>query len=199
MSTRGLDPKQALDLLLAGNQRFIAGRATHSHQDSARRMELAVGQKPLGIVLTCSDSRVAPEILFDQGLGDIFVVRTAGNVADDIVLGSIEYAVEHLGCRLILVLGHDKCGAVTAAAQSGEAPGHIASIVSAIRPAVEAAKGQDGNTIKNAVLENVRLVVRRLIGCPPILDRAVNEARVQVNGAVYELETGAVSLVPLLN
>ncbi len=195
MSTSGIDPKQALEMLLSGNSRYVSGNAVRPHQDTARRTELAAGQKPFAIVLTCSDSRVAPEILFDQGLGDIFVVRTAGNIADDVALGSIEYAAEHLGSRLIVVLGHQKCGAVTAAVQGGDAQGHIASIIRAIQPAVSAVKGQEGDAILNATIQHVRLTVSQIAACPPIIDTMATKGQLQVVGALYALDKGTVTLI----
>ncbi len=133
---------QALQTLLDGNKRFAAGRQLHPNQGKERRDEVAKGQKPFAIIVGCSDSRIPPEILFDQGIGDLFIIRLAGNIVDDMALGSIEYAADHLGSRLVVVLGHSKCGAVTATAQGGEAHGHIGSIVKAIAPAVDRAKGK---------------------------------------------------------
>ncbi|HET7536058.1 MAG TPA: carbonic anhydrase [Candidatus Didemnitutus sp.] len=132
----GPSPDQALSKVMEGNARFAAGKAIHPDQTAARRIEQAKAQTPFAIVLTCADSRVAPEMYFDQGIGDLFVIRNAGNILDDHVFGSIEYAVEHLHVSLILVVGHDKCGAVTAAIEDGEAPGHIPSIVNEIAPFV---------------------------------------------------------------
>ncbi|MBA3939351.1 MAG: carbonic anhydrase, partial [Planctomycetes bacterium] len=120
---------QALQRLMEGNARYVAGKATHPHQDAARRAEVTNVQKPIAIIVTCADSRVGPEVVFDQGLGDIFVLRVAGNVADDDVQASIEYAVEHLNVNLVMVLGHERCGAVKAALAGGELPGHLAGLI----------------------------------------------------------------------
>ena len=122
---------QALKKLLEGNERCRSGQAQHPRQDARRRKEITKGQKPFAVIVGCSDSRIPPPMIFDQGLGDLFVIRVAGNIADSVVLGSIEYAVEHLGCKLVVVLGHGKCGAVTAAAEGGKAPGHIEAVLKA--------------------------------------------------------------------
>ena len=195
MTHTSMSPEQAWNLLLEGNQRYVAGQPAHVHQSIERRTEVVAGQHPGAIVLTCSDSRVPPEILFDQGIGDIFVVRTAGNVADDVALGSIEYAVEHLGVQLVVVLGHQKCGAVAATVQGGEVPGHLPSIVNAIKPAVDQTRGQGGDPVDNAVRANVRLIVAQLRACQPILAEQVHTGHLKVVGAYYSLETGAVSLI----
>ena len=192
--TAPMTAEKALSMLLEGNLRYVSGQSIHPNQTLERRAELSSGQKPFAVILACSDSRVAPEILFDQGLGDLFVVRNAGNVADDVVLGSIEYAVEHLGAPLVVVLGHQSCGAVSAAVQSSEAPGHIQDVVSAIQPAVEMARGEEGDPLTNAIRANVRLVVDEVAGSEPILAEWVDEHGVRVVGAVYNLESGVVEV-----
>ena len=153
-----LTADEALARLMEGNQRFVSGRAIHPNQTVERRAALAGGQTPIAIVLTCSDSRVAPELYFDQGLGDLFVIRNAGNVLDDHALGSMEYAVDHLHVPLILVVGHGKCGAVSAAVAGAHAPGHIQSIVDSIAPVVDGIKDQPGDKLDNAVRANARHV-----------------------------------------
>lgn len=187
-------PADALARLKAGNQRFIAGKLQHPHQDPKRRAELATGQRPFAIVLGCADSRTSPEVLFDQGLGDLFVVRVAGNVLDDHVLGSIEYAVDHFGAQLIVVLGHKRCGAVQAAKETldskTEAPAHINSLVTAIQPAVEATRGADVEATVNANVENV---VQSLRSSEPVLKKEVEAGAFTVVGAYYDLDTGAVA------
>ncbi len=143
----GVAPAEAISKLKEGNGRYTSGNLQHPGQTSERRAELAKTQHPFATILSCSDSRVPPEIVFDQGLGDLFIVRVAGNVINDEGLGSVEYSVDHLGSRLILVLGHQNCGAVKAAretiAAKGNAPGHIESLVTAIKPAVEATAKED--------------------------------------------------------
>ena len=182
--------------LISGNKRYVDGNPTHPNQSASRRRELAQGQNPRVAVLACADSRVAPEIIFDQGLGDLFVVRVAGNVANDHILGSLEYAVEHLGTRLIVVLGHKRCGAVAAACAGGEAPGHIASLVQALAPAVDnisaSQNPSDDGRVDLVAKENVRLTVERLQSCGPILAELVRQGKLEVAGAFYDLDTGTV-------
>jgi carbonic anhydrase len=187
-------PAEALARLKAGNQRFIAGKLQHPHQNPKRRTELATGQRPFAIVLGCADSRTSPEVLFDQGLGDLFVIRVAGNILDDHALGSIEYAVDHLGAQLIVVLGHQRCGAVQAAKETldskAEAPAHINSIVAAIQPAVEATRGAD---VEATIKANTDNVVQSLRSSEPVLKKEVEAGAITVLGAYYDLDTGAVA------
>jgi carbonic anhydrase len=189
---------EALKLLLAGNQRFVDGTLKSVTRDelAQRRAELVQGQKPFAIVLCCSDSRVGPEIVFDQELGNLFVVRTAGEVLDAAGIGSIEYAVAHLGSPLLLVLGHEHCGAVAAAVADAKEPGHIANIVKAIRPAVVRTKGEPGDPLQNAVRANVQDIAAGLRSTNPVLSERVNTGRLKVKGAVCSLKTGNVELVP---
>ena len=189
-----LTADQALQRLIEGNGRYMAGAATHPDQTTQRRAELANGQFPFAIVLTCSDSRVAPEIFLDQGLGDLFVIRNAGNILDDHVIGSIEYAVEHLHVPLVLVVGHEKCGAVSAALAGGEMPGHIRSVVEALEPAVEAAKNLPGDKVDNAVRANVQRVAEILTHVEPILQEALSHGKLRVVPARYDLATGRVEI-----
>jgi carbonic anhydrase len=196
-TTADVTPAQAKVLLVKGNARFVSGQTQHPHQTPERRTELAAGQHPFAAILGCSDSRTGPEILFDQGLGDLFVVREAGNVVDDHAIGSIEYAVEHLHLSLIVVLGHQRCGAVAAArevvAAKGHAEGHIESLVVAIRPAVEATIGQDAEATCKA---NIRNVVRTLRTSEPMLRHMVESGDIKVVGAYYDLDTGVVTFLP---
>ncbi|MBI4550663.1 MAG: carbonic anhydrase [Candidatus Latescibacteria bacterium] len=185
----------ALARLMDGNKRFVAGQLTHPDQTRQRRESLAKSQTPFAVILSCSDSRVPPEIVFDAGLGNLFVVRVAGNVVDDVALGSIEYAVEHLGAPLVMVLGHERCGAVTAATQPGEPEAHIKSLVQAIKPAVDAVKGQPGDLVDNAIAANVRLGVKQLGTSREILGKHLDEHKLTIVGARYDLDTGAVEIV----
>jgi carbonic anhydrase len=189
-------PAEARAVLVEGNARFSAGSTQHPRQTPGRRAELSSSQHPVAVILGCADSRTGPEILFDQGLGDLFVVREAGNVVDDHALGSIEYAVEHLHTPLIVVLGHERCGAIGAArdtvAAHAHAEGHIESLVASIRPAVEATAGQDAEATCKA---NVRNVVKALRASEPILRRTTAEGRVEVLGAYYDLDTGVVTFL----
>ena len=189
-------PAEAISKLKEGNGRYTSGNLQHPGQTTERRTELAKTQHPFAAIVSCSDSRVPPEIVFDQGLGDLFVVRVAGNVINDEGLGSIEYTVDHLGTRLILVLGHQSCGAVKAAretiAAKGKAPGHIESLVTAIKPAVEATAKDDLDTTVKA---NVKNVVQALRSSTPILKAKVDSGEVKVIGGYYSLDTGAVTFL----
>ena len=182
--------------LKAGNDHHVAKRYQHPHQTAARQRALSSEQHPHATILSCADSRVAPEIILDQGLGDLFDVRVAGNVASDTELASIEYAASHLHTPLIVVLGHQKCGAVTAAAEGGDAEGHLPSLLALIRPAVERAKTQPGDLIDNAVRINVENVVRQVRGSTPVLAALVDRGALTVVGAVYSLDTGKVAWLP---
>lgn len=191
----GMSPSAALAKLQRGNVRAAKGAAVHPRQDKARRRDTAKAQQPFAVVLACSDSRVAPELVFDQGMGDLFVVRVAGNVVDDNALGSIEYAVEHLGASLVVVLGHERCGAVKAALDGGEAPGHIGSLVHAIQPAIDETRGAKGDSLDLAVRANVARVVRQLRESEPLLKKAVDEKKIEVVGMEYDLDSGKVELL----
>jgi carbonic anhydrase len=182
----------ALAELKAGNDHHVRHQYQHPHESIARQRELTTGQHPLAEILSCSDSRVPPEIIFDQGLGDLFVVRVAGNVASDVEIGSLEYGAEHLHIPLLVVLGHESCGAVTAALQGG-AEAHIAALVNLIKPAVEKSRGQKGDAVANAVRANVQLVVQQLRASTPVLSELVAHRKLKIVGGVYSLETGRVT------
>jgi carbonic anhydrase len=192
MTTATPADKSPMRQLEAGNHRFVSGVPLHPNQSSDHRGNLAAGQSPMAVVVSCSDSRVPPEMVFDQGLGDLFVVRTAGEVVDDQAIGSVEYAVEHLHAHLIVVMGHDACGAVAATIAGGDAPGHIGSIVKAIQPAVDKARKDQGDLLDNAINENVRLVVSQLKKADPILSHEVETGELKIVGARYNLSTGQV-------
>lgn len=187
--------EQALQTLLAGNQLFAKGETKTTHRSPARRQEIASGQHPLAIVVTCSDSRVVPELIFDQGLGDLFVVRTAGEVVDNAALGSIEYAASHLHVPLLIVLGHKRCGAVDATLQGGEAHGHLVHLVSAIAPAVEKARAEQGDVLNQAICNHVAQVVEALSASQPILAPLAESGALKIIGAYYDLDTGLVELL----
>jgi carbonic anhydrase len=186
---------KTLQKLIDGNKRYVSARPIHPNQGKERREEVVKGQHPFAVVVGCSDSRVPPEIIFDQGLGDLFTIRVAGNIVDDVALGSIEYAVGHLDTKLIIVLGHGKCGAVSATVQGGEAHGHIGSIVNAILPALEQAKGRSGDLIENTIRANVELVVSQIQSSKPILASLVQESKIQVIGAYYNMDNGVVEFI----
>ena len=194
-TTPSVTPVVAWRKLTIGNRRFATGHTQHPNQTTGRREEVAKSQHPFAVIVGCSDSRLSPEIVFDQGLGDLFVVRVAGNIVDDNALGSIEYAVEHLGARLIVVLGHEKCGAVAAAVASDHADGHVDSIVKAIQPAVVKAKAEPGDVVDNAVKENVRQVVTEIRTSEPVLEKLVKSGKIRVIGARYDLDSGRLQLV----
>jgi carbonic anhydrase len=189
-------PAEAIARLKDGNNRYTNGNLQHPGQTTERRAELAKSQHPFAIIVSCSDSRVPPEIVFDQGLGDLFICRVAGNVINDESLGSIEYAVVHLGVRLILVLGHQRCGTVQAAketiAAKGKALGHIESLVTAMKPAVEATVNAD---LDATIKANVKHVVDALRSTTPILKPKVDADELKVVGANYSLDTGFVSFL----
>jgi len=179
----------ALAKLNEGNLRFATSEVSQSKPTAARRAETAQEQHPFAIILGCADSRTAPELIFDQNLGDLFVIRTAGNLVDDHALGSIEYAVAHLGARLVVVLGHQRCGAVKAALESDHAPGHIESLVRDIQPAVKAAKGKPGDPLSATVTENARQVAAQIKTKAALGDLA---KEVRIVSAVYDLDTGKI-------
>ena len=186
----------ALAELKLGNEHHVRHLYSHPHETATRARELVSGQHPHAEILSCADSRVPPEIIFDQGLGDLFVVRVAGNVATDTELGSLEYGAEHLHIPLLIVLGHESCGAVTAAVQAGEAEGHIAALVKLIKPAVDKSRGLPGDPVANAVRTNVELVVEQLRSSTPVLSELVAHGKLKIVGGVYSLETGEVRWLP---
>ena len=195
MRGAGISADEALARLLDGNKRYTGGKPAHPHQTAARRTEIAKGQAPFAAILGCSDSRAAVEVIFDQGLGDLFVVRVAGNIADEAGLGSLEYGVGVLRVPLVMVLGHSRCGAVEAAVKGTEVPGHIAALVRAITPAVDSVKGKPGDALDNAVRANAAMTVERLKGTKPVLAEAVEKGALKIVGGRYDLDTGAVEII----
>ncbi|HEY6412263.1 MAG TPA: carbonic anhydrase [Edaphobacter sp.] len=190
-----------LKLLLEGNKRFAAGAITHPRRAPADFKPLATGQNPIAAIVSCSDSRVSPEILFDVGIGDIFAIRIAGNYingAGAAVKGSVEYAVAELGVNLIMVLGHSQCGAVKAAIQhihdNDALPGAINDLVNAIKPAVLESENLPGNKLENAIRANVRRGVETLSQLEPIIAPRVKSGQLKVVGATYSLATGKVEI-----
>jgi carbonic anhydrase len=198
----GLTAQDVLADLMAGNERFVSGRPESPRRRPEDYVPLAAGQFPEAAVIACSDSRVPPEILFDQGVGDLFVIRIAGNVVSGsgaVVKGSIEYAVAELKVPLMMVLGHSNCGAVKAAVQHIDdhdaLPGAINDLVNLIKPAVELVRDKPGDKLTNAIRANVELGVERLKGLEPILAGPVRAGKLTVVGATYDLATGRVKLV----
>lgn len=195
-------PAEAWQLLKEGNARFVSGDVRHPNQNAARRSSLTDSQHPVAAIFGCSDSRLAAEIIFDVGLGDVFVVRTAGQVIDDAVLGSLEFSVDTLKVPLIVVLGHDSCGAVSAAlqsAQSGDMPsGYVRDLVERILPSVLSARRAGSETVNETVEEHVKQTVARLNNHSRALHDAVQEGRTAVVGVTYRLAEGRADLVTTL-
>ncbi|MEO6531192.1 MAG: carbonic anhydrase [Specibacter sp.] len=193
-------PAEAWSTLIAGNGRFVEGKSSHPNQDAARRASLLSTQHPFAVIFGCSDSRLAAEIIFDLGLGDAFVVRTAGHVIDNTVLGSLEYSVDYLDVPLIVVLGHDSCGAVTAtkeAVATGKMPaGFIRDLVERITPSVLTSlrKNKDSD-VSDMIEEHVRQTAARLVENSPIIATAVARQRTAVVGLTYRLSDGSADLV----
>lgn len=196
--------EQAIERLKAGNKRFVEGKTIHPRQSPERIREVAKGQKPYAIIVGCADSRVPNEIIFDEGLGDLFIVRTAGQVSAAASFGSVEFAEAVLGANLIVVLGHTECGAVAAACNYQKpVPGHIITLVNAIKPAamrveqqVKAGQIKQDDFVNATVRENVKTQVEQLRNLEPILANAVRTGEVKIVGAVYHLATGVVEFLP---
>ena len=202
-TTTGVSADQAKQLLISGNQQFVKGEVDHleNYAKVSRRLEVAAGQKPFAIIVACSDSRVPPELLFDKGLGELFVVRVAGNIVGEHELGSIEYGAEHLGAKLIVVLGHERCGAVTAtydAVKAGTAgveteENHIDSLVKAIEPAVtEAIAHNPAATVEDCIVTNINKVTEQIETQSPVIEHLIGLGEVKVVKAKYDLDSGKV-------
>jgi carbonic anhydrase len=193
-----LTPDASLKRLLKGNSRYVEGVAVR-HDFRHEREALAGGQNPYAAILSCADSRIAPEYAFDSGRGDLFVCRVAGNFANPESIASLEYAVAELGTPLIFVLGHDKCGAIDATIKSLKdgttLPGHLPSLVEALAPSVKAVSQQEGDTLANAIRQNVIDNVAKLRGAGPILSAAVEQGKLKVVGGIYRLRDGRVEMV----
>jgi carbonic anhydrase len=193
-----ISPDAALDRLVKGNGRYVDG-VSRRHDFKHEREALSTGQNPYAAILSCADSRIAPEYCFDSARGDLFVCRIAGNFASDEMTASLEYAVQVLNTPLILVLGHGACGAVDATIKSVKdgttLPGHLPSLVAAIKPAVDAAKGDSGDMLTNAIHRNVLLNVDKLKNAAPILKSFADDKKIRVVGGVYELKSGKVELL----
>ncbi len=188
-----METQEILDRLVEGNTRFVADKLDGGLQDSVRREKLTSGQEPFAIILSCADSRVVPELAFDTGLGELFVVRVAGNVANPSSLGSIEYAVAHCGSRVIVVMGHESCGAVTAAIAGGDNGPNINHLLSHVQPAVDQAA--DGAEVNEVVELNAQLVAKQLVNDSTIVRDAVASGQVKIVPAVYRLGSGKVDFL----
>jgi carbonic anhydrase len=192
---RQMTGKEALQVLLAGNKRFLSGKLQHPNHCEESRKGLVSGQDPVAVVLACADSRVPPVDIFDQGLGDLFILRVAGNIINDHILGSIEYAVSHLHTPLVMVMGHSSCGAVGAVAQGVKLGGHIASLTPSIEAALKKAKGQEGHWTNNAAKELAKTTAKKIEESEPIIADLVTEGKVLVVATYYDLSTGEVVLL----
>ena len=192
---RKMTGQEALQVLLAGNKRFVSGKLEHPNHGVESRQELVAGQSPIAAVLSCADSRVPPVDVFDQGLGDLFVLRVAGNIINDHILGSIEYAVAHLHTPLVMVLGHSSCGAISAVAQGGKLDGHIACLTPSIDTALKKTKGCEGHWPDNAARELAKANVKKIAESEPIIADLVQAGKVLVVAAYYNLATGEVTVL----
>ncbi|MEH2203990.1 MAG: carbonic anhydrase [Nostoc sp.] len=193
-SPESLTPDAALQKLIEGNQRFVDHHPQYPDQSELRLHEVAQAQHPFATILSCADSRVPAEIVFDQGIGDIFDVRIAGNIATHEAIGSIEYAVVLLGSPLLMVMGHERCGAVTAAVKKESLPGDISTFVKAIKPALKKAKDQPGDAVENAVVANVQYQIERLKRSK-LLTKQVESGKLKIVGGRYDLDTGRVTII----
>jgi carbonic anhydrase len=194
-----LTADQALRRLLEGNERFVAHQESFPNRGPEVRLRLADAQYPFAVILGCADSRTPPELLFDEGLGDLFVIRNAGNIVDIMALASVEYGVAHLGVSLVLVMGHERCGVITTAvavAREGkEVQGHLWNLIDAVRPAIDKADNGSGDVVDEAVRAHVGLQVDRLCRADPIVSRAVKAGTVRVVGARYDIDRGRVEIL----
>ncbi|MEG4499371.1 carbonic anhydrase [Microcoleus sp. F10-C6] len=189
-----LTPDAALKQLMDGNQRFVDKKRQSPHQDLPRLLEVAIAQKPFAAILGCADSRFPSEIIFDQGLGDLFVCRVAGNVTTPEEIGSLEFGTLVLGAKVLVVVGHKRCGAVDATIKGAQVPGQIGSLIEAIKPAVESSKNQTGDRLENASKANVVLQANRL-KASPVISKLIAENKLKVVGAYYDLDTGRVTIL----
>lgn len=193
-SPESLSPDAALQKLMEGNQRFVDHQPQYPDQSALRLQEVAQAQHPFATILSCADSRVPAEIVFDQGIGDIFDIRIAGNIATHEAIGSIEYAVVLLASPLLMVMGHERCGAVTAAVQNESLLGDISTFVKAIKPAVEKVKSQPGDAVENAVVANVQYQIEQLKHSK-LLTEQVRSGKLKIVGGRYDLDTGRVTII----
>lgn len=194
MGIQRISGDQVLEQLLDGNQRYVEIRRRFPNESRERRLSLLEAQHPSAIILGCSDSRVPPEIIFDQGLGSLFVIRVAGNVVDEIVLASIEYAAEHLHTPLLMVLGHTNCGAVAATLADAELDGHLPSLAEAISDAVENITGE-ADLLDKTIRKHAVITAQNLRRSGPILRNLVEGDKLKVVAAYYDLETGIVEIL----
>ncbi|MCC5665444.1 carbonic anhydrase [Nostoc sp. CHAB 5784] len=190
-----VSPNEAIRRLLDGNQRFIHQKRKYPDQSLERLRLVAKAQYPFAAILGCADSRVPAEIVFDQGVGDLFVVRVAGNVVSDTVIGSLEYSTAVLGSQLIVILGHKRCGAVAEAIKNEPLPGRIGLIIEGIKPSVERVKLRTGDNMQNAVIANIQYQAEKLQESSTILDKLIREGKLKIVGACYDIDTGKVNII----
>ncbi|MEH1967169.1 carbonic anhydrase [Nostoc sp.] len=190
-----INPNEAVKRLLDGNQRFIHQKRQYPDQSLEHLRLVAKAQYPFAAILGCADSRVPAEIVFDQGLGDLFVVRVAGNVVSDTVIGSLEYSTAVLGSQLIVVLGHRRCGAVAEAIKNEPLPGRIGLIIEGIKPSIEKVKLKTGDNMQNAVIANIQYQAGKLQESSTILAKLIREGKLKIVGACYDIDTGKVNII----
>ena len=188
---------EALNILLKGNRRFVKGKLEHPNHCEESRHAVADGQEPIATILTCADSRVPPVDIFDQGIGDLFVIRVAGNIIGDHTLGSIEYAIQHLHTPLVIVMGHSCCGAVSAVASNARLDGHMASFTAPIQTAIKKVKDMEGDLVDNAAKEVALMIASQIASSEPIINDIAKAGKVKIIPAYYDLKTGEVSLLEI--
>lgn len=186
---------KALELLKEGNERFVKGECMHPNRSIDYREHLEENQRPHAVVIGCSDSRVPPEVIFDCGLGDIFVIRVAGTTVGNVCTGSLEFALEHLGVELVVVLGHENCGLITKAAGGEDFHHHLGSLVQTAKLAVANTKDMPGDPVENATKENVRLLIDRLDDMSPVIDEYYKSGKIKMVAAYYNLKSGKVDFM----
>ncbi|MEH2290207.1 carbonic anhydrase [Nostoc sp.] len=195
VNPNSISPNEAIRRLLDGNQRFIHQKPQYPDQSLERLRLVAKAQYPFAAILGCADSRVPAEIVFDQGLGDLFVVRVAGNVVSDTIIGSLEYSTVVLGSQLIMVLGHRRCGAVAEAIKNEPLPGRIGLIIEGIKPSVERVKFKTGDNMQDAVIANIQYQTEKLQESSTILAKLLREGKLKIVGACYDIDTGKVNII----
>lgn len=189
-----ITPDIALQRLIEGNQRFVKGKAENPHRNMTRLREVSQTQNPFAAILGCADSRVPSEIIFDQGFGDLFICRIAGNVATREEIGSLEFGTLVLGAKVIMVMGHERCGAVDATIKGAQVPGQIASLIDAIKPALKNSNDQIGNQLEKATKANVLYQIETLKKSP-VISQLIQEDKLKIVGGYYDLDTGTVTMV----
>ena len=190
-----LSHQQALERLLVGNRRYAAMRQVHPRQTTIHRESLVEGQHPFAAILSCSDSRVPSELIFDQGLGDLFIVRTAGHAVNALVLASLEFAVFALHVPLVMVVGHGQCGAVAAVMKGQTLPGHLPQLVAELRPGIEAVEPGSDDALDRAIKANSRYIAREMVTISPVLNEAVRDGHIRIVPAFYDLVSGRVDVL----